>query len=117
MLEGVPVCAWGCSYCSQPACSLPPPSMHATNNLTAAPLACPPQPFFSLLLSLGGAVTWWPLNVAVPHLCFRAVYRTRGWRSRLMWLVFWGTLAASVAAAVAAVRQIIVGWTDVVFFQ
>lgn len=112
MLRRCDVCAWGCGRTHAAAAAAPTP----TDAVAPLPLRLP-QPFFSLLLSLGGALTWFPLNIATPHLAYRAVYRPTGAKSALMWLVFWGTFAASAAAAVASVRQIVQGWTDVVFFE
>lgn len=58
------------------------------------------------------------MNIGVPHLVHRAVQRPRGWRSALMWCVFWSMLAVCIAAAVGAMRQIIVAWSgDVQFFS
>lgn len=69
------------------------------------------MPFFSAFVGLIGSLTFFPLAVYFPLACYRKVYPVSRSFSALLWAIWWSMLAVCGAATVAAVRDIIVGWS------
>lgn len=73
-------------------------------------------PFFGAIVGLVGALTFYPLAVHFPYLMYNKVYRPRGLTKVYMWFTGVLMLLVCSAATVAAMRGIIVSWSNYKIF-
>ncbi|KAI7838339.1 hypothetical protein COHA_007907 [Chlorella ohadii] len=75
------------------------------------------MPFFESIIGLSGALSFWPVTVAVPIACFIRAHqppaRTQAWLHALNT----ATLLVTLAACVGAVYAVTQGWSTYGFFK
>jgi len=69
------------------------------------------MPFFGAFIGLCGAVTWYPLAIYFPFAAYRAVYPVTKGLSLILTSISVFTCLIALAAAIGAVRNIIVGFS------
>eukprot|EP00887_Chlorella_sp_A99_P008277 scaffold12.g8277.t1 len=77
---------------------------------------CTPHPHWDVTRRLVGALTFYPLAVHFPYLMYNKVYRPRGLTKVYMWFTGVLMLLVCSAATVAAMRGIIVSWSNYKIF-
>ena len=69
------------------------------------------MPFFGAFVGLAGAVTWYPLAIYFPFAAYRAVFPVTKGLSLILSSISAFTCLIALAAAIGAVRNIVVGFS------
>ena len=72
-------------------------------------------PDLAAFAGLAGALSFWPLGIAIPTACWAALHRPSGWQR---WALAGASAAAalvSLAAGVGSARSLVVAWSSFSF--
>lgn len=75
------------------------------------------QPFFSAVVGLVGAITFWPLTIGFPFAMYVKVFKPEGGIVVLMKVVAAVMLVVAVAATIGSFQNILVSWSTYKLFS